>query len=224
MNYLKNHPQKIVLAVLILFLIGIFWRFSTLLYFPDAGEFLKKEEMVKVHPGETVQEKFIAAQDDLAEVQMILRSPGIEPGDKAAAKILDENCEKALRTGFLQDSFLDSNNLYNFSFAPLPASRSRTFCLEVTFRPQKSTAKSLRFFYRNEPGKSFQNLTIGETFPDKTLSTRLAYKGNIWQSLTRLDQRISQYKPSLLKGAPLAFIAGGFLVLSIFFLIVLIFL
>ena len=145
--HLLNHSKKIILAIFLLFLIGIFWRFSTLLYFPSAGGFLEKGEMAKLHAKETLQQVFTVDSNDLAKLEIILRSPGLQPGDQVEAKILDAPCQKTIASGELTNSFLSSNNLYEFSFPIIPNSQKQTYCLALTFRPQSSSSKSLQFFY-----------------------------------------------------------------------------
>ena len=221
---LKN-PQKIILAILVLFLIGIFWRFSTLIYFPAAGGFLEKDEITKLHPAETLQQVFTVPASNLTRIEIILRSPGIAPDDQVEVKLMDGACKKTLAQGNLADSFLSSNNLYDFSFPRIDSSAHQTYCLALTFQPQKSTAKSLQFFYRPETGASFKNLSTGEILNDQSLSFRLVYKNpSFYQNMRELNQRISQYKPAFLKAGSLSVIVGGFICLSLFFLIALIFL
>ncbi len=223
MQFLLKNPKRIILAILVLLMLGIFWRFSTLLYFPQAGNFLEKETLAKLHPQESLQQSFIVPDGNLAKLEFIMRSPGIKPGDKVLVKILDAPCQKNIRQGFLTDSFLSSNNLYDFSFPIIPDSQNKTYCLDITFQPQSSTAKSLQFFYRAEDGSQFKNTSTGEDFPDQTLSLRFVYKNpSLWKNLVELDQRISQYKPTLLKSFPLALIASGFISLSLIVIIFLI--
>ena len=223
MNYLNKNSKKILLTILAFFLVGTFWRFSTILYFPHAGGFLEKDQTIKLQPGETLRQIFSSDSPDLAKVEIILRSPGINPGDRAEAELLDASCQKVLRQGTLADSFLSSNNLYEFSFPALSDSKNQNYCLQLTFKPQKKSAHALQFFYRSQEGAQFQNLSTGETFSGNTLSFRLVSKNpSLWVNLVELDQRISQYKPGFMKGLSLAIICAGFVVISLFFLVSLI--
>ena len=58
-------------------------------------------------------EKFLADRSGLDKISILLRSPGIKSGDQVEIKLLDENCQQILRQGFLQDAFVDSQNLYD---------------------------------------------------------------------------------------------------------------
>lgn len=220
---MQTHSKKIILAILALFLVGVFWRFATLLYFPSSGSFLEKGDLAKLHAKETLQQVFTVDSNNLAKVEIILRSPGLQPGDQVEAKILDAACQKTIASGELSNSFLSSNNLYEFSFPIIPNSQHQTYCLALTFDPQSSSSKSLQFFYRPATGESFNNISAGLAFPDQTLSFRLVYKNpSSWENLTTLNQRISQYKPFFLKANYLVFIVSGFLLFSLTLIIMLI--
>jgi hypothetical protein len=215
----KLTPKKLLLAVLAIFLIAIFWRFETILYFPDSSSPLKKDALVKVHPGETITQKFTAGQNGLAKVEMLLRGPGLQyqNGDQMKMVLADQNCENKLRTGDLQPSFLASNNLYEFDFSRLPDSAGKTYCLEAAFTSQKSNAKSLQVFMTDTPSAPFvlTNMTLNLKYPNNPLSLRPVYRSGFWQNLSVLNQRMSQYKPFFLKHYYLWAIVTLFLALSI---------
>ena len=92
-----------------------------------------------------------------------------------------------LRQGKLTCSFLDSKNLYEFRFPRIVDSKNKSYCLIATFKPKKSSAKSIRIF------------TMGDE-ENQPLSIRPVYKNNnIFADLNELNRRISQYKPWFLK-------------------------
>lgn len=205
-------PKKIILLFAALMLGIVFWKFSTLLYFPDSNIVLQKGLLVKLQPQETLTQKFVAQKNGLAKIEVLLRSPGIkfEDGDKVETKLADGNCQEILRTGELQSSFLDTKNLHEFRFAPIPDSKGKEFCLIATFLPKKENAKSIQFF------------TMGEA-ENQPYSIRPVYKNtSIGQDLNELNQRISQYKPWFLKHYFLEAIAITFVVLSCSLVVVLI--
>lgn len=210
---MKNiSPQKILLAISAIFLIAIFFKFAQLLSFPDSSIVLQKGLLVKIQPKETVTQKFTADRNGLAKVEALLRSPGIkyENGDKMEMKLLEENCEKIIFTGELKLLFLNSNNLYEFNFPRIDDSKNKTYCLSATFQNKKANAKSIQFF------------TAGDQ-ENQPLSIRPVYKNsNIFENLSELNQRISQYKPWFLKHYFLWFISFGFILLSILIIVTLI--
>lgn len=204
--------KKLLIVFAIVMFFAVFWKFSTLLYFPEANIYLKKGLVVKIWPQETLIHKFTAQRSNLSKVEVLLRSPGIKykNGDKVEMKIADENCQKILHTGELKDSFFNIENLYEFKFNPISDSEKKEFCLMATFLPIKDSAKSLQFF------------KIGEE-ENQPYSIRPVYKNqNILQDIGELNQRISQYKPWFLKHYYLYAVSFLFLLLSFSLVIILI--
>jgi hypothetical protein len=149
---------------------------------------------------------------------MLLRTPGIKPGDTMKMQLADESCKKILREGTLTPSYLASDNLYEFSFSKIPDSNGKTFCLLATFKPQNNTAKAILFFTQTDksPVFSVRNFTSGEADPAQALSIRTAFvNDHQWQNLSELSQRISQYKPWFLKHFFIDSIITLFILLSI---------
>lgn len=195
--------KKILLAIFLIMIVGIFYRFYTLLMFPDSQIELEKGELVKLQPQDSLTQKFQANRDNLMTVQFLLRTPGIafEKGDKVSMKLADENCEKTIRQGELASSYLASENLYEFKFPTIANSKDKTFCVIATFKPTKDTAKAIQFFNKNDASG---------------LSIRPAYVNNgVWQNLSELNQRMSQYKPWFLKHYFIGSIMLLFIILSI---------
>lgn len=213
---------KRLLIILGVLLLAVFARFLSLVSFPESGGYLEKEETIKLHPGESLQQIITANQNNLSKLEIIIKSPGIKSPDKAKIELSDESCKEILRSGYLKPAFLDSKNLYEFWFDHIPDSSSKKYCLTVTFKPQKDNAKSLQFFWRTKPEMSFSNISTGENFKDQALSVRLAYKSGFFKNISELNKRISQYKPWFLKHYFLYFAAFGFLILSVFVVIILV--
>ncbi|MFA7209290.1 MAG: hypothetical protein WC120_03305 [Parcubacteria group bacterium] len=208
----KISSKKIFLIIVSIITLSIAWRFFDLLSFRDSNIVLQKGLTVKLRPKGSLQQKFVANRDGLTKIEVLLRSPGIkyENGDRMEMKLADANCEENLRTGYLDDSFLNTENLYEFSFDRIPDSQEKEFCLTATFANKKESAKSIQFF------------TMGDE-TGQPLSIRPVYKNaHIWQDFSELNQRISQYKPWFLKHYFLAAIAISFIVISILSLILLI--
>lgn len=208
----KISPNKILLAILAIFILAIFWRFFNLLSFRDSSIVLEKGLTVKLRTKESLTQKFTANRDGLVKVEVLLRSPGIkyENGDEMKMEILDPDCAKTLREGFLTDAFLNTENLYEFKFERIPDSNGREYCLKATFQNQKENAKAIQFF------------TMGEN-ENQPLSIRPVYKNtNFLADFSELNQRMSQYKPWFLKHYYLWFVMIGFVILSISLIVILI--
>lgn len=205
-------PKKLLLFFAAILLIAVFWKFFSLLSFPDSGILLQKGKIIKLRPEATLTQKFSANRNNLAKIEVLLKGSGVkyENGDKVAAKIADENCQKILREGELKDSFLEIQNLHEFSFEPIPDSAGKEFCFLATFLPKKLGTKSLQFY------------TAGEE-TGQPYSIRPVYKNSsIIQDLSELNQRISQYKPWFLKHYFLDVIFLVFIISSIGLVVILI--
>ena len=204
--------NKIILLFAAILFIAVFWRFESLLYFPDSSILLQKGTPVKLNSESTLTQKFSASKNYLAKIEVLLRGSGVKykDGDKVATKIADGNCQIILREGELKDSFLETQNLHEFEFEPIVDSAGEEFCFMATFLPKNEGAKSLQFF------------TMGEE-ENQPYSIRPVYKNSsITQDLSELNQRISQYKPWFLKHFYLYAIVILFLATSVAIVVILI--
>jgi len=184
---------------------------------------LEKGEMMKQKDQETMQQIFVANRDGLTQVQVLLRSPGLEKNSHMKMRLLDETCMMIIRENNLRNAFIDSNNLFTFKFSRLADSANKTFCLQATLEPKD--AKSVRFYTTTQKYFSYpaENITTGEKIDGQFLSIRPVYKNaHLWQDLGELNQRMSQYKPFFLKHGFLSLITIAFLVLSVGLVVVLI--
>lgn len=206
----KISPKNIFLTVFAVLLLAIFFQFFSLLSFPDSNIVLTKGDTVKLQPDTSLTQKFTANRDGLAKVEFLLRTPGIvfENNDVMQMTLADENCQNPIRQGEMKESFLNSGNLYEFSFAKIENSQNKTFCVIATFKPIKASAKAIQLFTQDGTQLSIRQVYVND---------------NVWQNLSELNQRISQYKPFFLKHAFLATISILFIILSILLVLTLIF-
>lgn len=199
---MKKHlsQKNIFLSIIAVMVALIFSKFFTLLSFPQSEIVLEKGEMMKIQNKETIAQKFTANRDGLMRVQILLRSPGIEKGSKMKMGLANENCQQSIFEGFLKDAFLESNNLYEFSFPKINDSDGKTYCLLLTLDSAKG--KYARIFTTDKKYFPFpaENIYTGEKIGENSLSIRPVYKNsNAWKDLEELNKRISQYKPWFLK-------------------------
>lgn len=198
-------PKKCLLAFLGISILLIFFRFSTLIAFPDPHT-LEQGEIRKFYPGETLSQQFIAKRDNLGTVQFLLKPPGIKKGDTVSVKLTDETCTESIREGVLEIPFLNSDNLYLFRFPRVEDSKGKTYCLLLSLQTEHKK-KYLRFF----------------TTDGQALSMRTVYRNNHWwQDISELNDRISQYKPWFLKDTFIGTIAILFVLSSLILIVALI--
>lgn len=215
----KYSNKKILIIILGILVVTIFSRFFNLFYFPDSSPVLEKGTLIPLQPKEALTQNFTANRDNLSKMEFLLRTPGIKPGDSLKIEIAEKDCQKIIRTGELQKTFLNSDNLYAINFSTISDSKGKTYCMKATFKPQqKSDTKKLQLFTMDSKSvtSSLTNLTTGEVFSDKLLSMRPVYTNNHWwQDFSELNQRMSQYRPWFLKSIFLALIVFGFVIISI---------
>ena len=219
---MKKHltKKKVFFSALAVIIIIIFAKFLSLLSFPDSAVVLEKGNLIPLTAKSTLTQTFVANRSNLETIQFLFRTPGPKPASTVSVEIADESCTKTLRKGTLTMSFLNSGNLFEFSFAKIPDSIGKRYCLLVT-----TSAKNLRLFSMPESDQQFglKNITTGETFEGQTLSIRGVYVNeNLGQDLRELSQRISQYKPWFLKHYFLETIGILFVILSVGLIVVLI--
>ena len=194
-----------LLSILTFFLILIFIQFTKeLVFFQDA---LKKNSQIKISAEKSIQEKFTAMRPNLTEVEILLGG-GKKLNNPSAVKIklADENCNEIIREGLAESSFLKRKDIYKFRFKKIVDSENRKYCLILEYKPQKSDAKNLQvYLLDNQP------------------AMRAGYSNDtVWQNISELNQRISQYKPFFLKNYFLWFIFLSFIFFSVFLVVVLI--
>lgn len=215
---LKFDSKKILLSGLGIFVFLIFFRFFSLLSFPDSSVVLEKGELLQINNKETYHQTFVANRNNLSRIQFLMRTPGIKAGDTVNVKLADETCSTSLRRGTLQFSFLNSDNLYVFDFPTVNNSLGKKYCAIVSYQSTISKDKYLRFFTTANTNDTM-TLTLagtGEEKKNQSLSLRLVYKNDsVWGDLNELNQRISQYKPWFLKHVYIASIGLFFIISSL---------
>lgn len=219
MNLFSSKKIFLVFALAMFFI--VFWRFLSLLSFPDQENILEKgDPPFKLQPTLSLTQTFVANRNNLMKIEFLMRTPGPKNGDIVKMEIKDETCSNIIRTGTLEKSFLASDNLYDFRFSKIPDSNGKMYCLKATLAPGQDDSKSIRFFTRENQDPRFM---LNNETHDKSLSIRLAYKNDsLSQDLSELNQRISQYKPWFLKHYFLDAIVLLFTLLSITIVIILI--
>lgn len=216
---IKNIFLGLTAVMLILILNGLI----SVWYFPDTTWSISKDDSVLLAKNKIVTQKFSASRNNLSEIQFFFGKSRKTEGGKMTLQILDENCQNKLREASIQEMPFDSDKTYDFSFSKIPVSKDKTFCLELTFKPNSATKGQKIFLATNTmPENKFLALD-GQEIQGKSLSMRPAYRNdNWWKNVQELNQRISQYKPWFLKQYYLATIAILFVILSIATVVILI--
>lgn len=221
---IKIHSKKILLTLLGISTLLIFFRFSTLISFPDAIT-LDRGEVQKIYPGQTVSQLFVSKRNNLEAIQILLRTPGVKDGDTISVQLADPTCTDTLAEGAFEKPFLNTDDMYVFSFPRRTDSEGKTFCLLLSYRTSGASSKYLRLFTTTPTDATppLMNTALNEPANGEALSLRTVYRNDhFWQDLRELNQRISQYKPWFLKDFFIGTVATLFVILSIVLIIALI--
>ena len=216
--------KNILLALLGISIVLISFRLFAIMSFPDAHT-LDRDEVQKILPGQTFSQKFIADRDNLETIQFLLRTPGLKGGDTVTVKVADETCSDTLREGLLERPFLNTDNVYIFTFPRLSDSKGKKYCILLSFQDTKNKSKFLQFFTISQENIDLllMDSANDQLVNGQSLSLRTVYRNDHWwQDLGELNDRISQYKPWFLKDFFIGTIGILFITLSITLIAVLI--
>lgn len=216
-HMLKMNSTKILLALLGILTSLILFQFAKNIAFP-AAQTLTGDLIQKILPGQTFSQQFITESDSIEAIQVLLRTPGIKTGDTLKAQLADATCATIIREGTLETTFLNADNLYQFSFPRVEQAQGKEFCLTLSFRATKNGSKYLRFFTTptNDSARLFTDISTHAPLNGEALALRTVSRNNsLWSDLRELNQRISQYKPWFLKDLFIGSIAVFFIILSL---------
>jgi hypothetical protein len=202
----------------------IFFRFSILIAFPDALT-LERGDIQKIYPGQTLSQTFVAKRNNLETIQILLRTPGVKDGDRLRAKLADATCTDILAEGTFETPFLNTDNMYVFTFPRRTDSEGETLCLLLSLQTNNTKTKYLRLFTTppTDTTTPLLNAATKEPLNRASLSLRTVYRNDsLWQDLSELNDRISQYKPWFLKDFFIGTLGLLFITLSITLIAILI--
>ena len=208
MKYFKfNHVLLILSAI---FFAVIFWKFFSLLSFPDSGiSFEGKSKQEKLYPDTPIIQKITATKNYLSQINVSVGKFSPKSGDKIVLEIADESCEKILTASKIDGFTWSSLGWEKFKFVPLPDSKDKTYCLKFTYVPKEKeqNEKASLSSYALE-GSSYTN--TGKSIKEqknRTLELKPAYENeSTWQNFSQLISRMSQYKPDYFKSLSLEII------------------
>jgi hypothetical protein len=224
MRYFSS--KTILLPVFFIGLFLVLFKLSDIFYFPDSNWKMGRESKIELLASKPVIQKFKADKNDLASMEMLFgRSSLKKVNGKIHFEIMEENCANKIANDYLIPQDINSDDSNAFTFNKIADSENKTYCLNLTFEAGNSATKN-PFIFIN-PNNSLDNIFLvnadGNELKNQSLSMRPAYKNdNVWQDMTELNKRISQYKPWFLKHYYLSFVVISFILLSILLVAILV--
>jgi len=192
--------------------------------FPTQDSGYDKTQPATLYPSKPVQQKIAAGQNNLSQINIAFENYPGRLDDKIILSIGDADCRPLYSKTIGYFSFWIDPIYTRFKFPKIADSKDKTYCLQAEFKAQGERINDFpRISTFRSAGESYFNSNdpIGKTRNNTSLIFKSAYAGeNLTDNLNSLLNRISQYKPSFLKGAMLAVVL--FLsFISIIFLILL---
>lgn len=217
-EFIEEQKRKILVTLFVSWLIWIFGSFFANLSFPDSSyTFPGRTHQVKLDPEKPVTQTFIAKENNLNQIKIVLGNSDLEFREKIVFELADATCEKILAQSTYHSYDLSPSTYYHFTFPPLTHSFGQTYCFKTTYyslvnrkgdRPYLGASKGEQFL-----GWSYTNIGSYLIYENRTLQMRPAYgTGSFLGDLGQLNNRLSQYKPEFLKGTSLT------LIFSLFFI------
>lgn len=214
---MKFDSRKILLVALGIFVFLIFFKFFSIMSFPDSQTVLDKGDNFKFYHNQKISQTFTANRDNLSRIEFLLKTPGPNEKDSVRVEVADATCTTPIRQSTLKMTFLNADNLFVAAFPSIADSNGKKYCVTLSYQTSATETRSLRFFTTENTNPDAIFTTIkGEKLKNQSLSMRLVYNNaHWWQDLRELNQRMSQYKPWFLKHFYIATIGILFVILSI---------
>jgi len=218
----------IFLSLATIFFFLVFLSLDGRWSFPDTQWDLSGNgEKIEVKPEHPIRQKFEADRNNLSRIRILFGRSYNKDGGGISLKLADESCQNVLREESFKRSAIQSEGYYDFKFAKINDSKDQKFCLLVGFKPQNEKYKKLSMFLATGTFSENQMIDIGQDESSETkngaLAMRPAYQGNsLLGNISELNQRISQYKPWFLKNVYLHVVSFLFLLLTFFFVVLII--
>jgi hypothetical protein len=214
-------------AILILIvLVGGGASFLSSLSFPDTSyNFLGETKRVELSPGQPVTQVFSAMSDRLERIKIVMGDTHLGLTERIEFALLDATCSVVLRSATRHWYTPEPRIFTSFDFEPLVESAGQRYCLSLTYVSSARQRKDRPFIAASEGGAfasmSYTDAGKGRTYEHRSLHIRPSYgeatiTGRLWQ----LENRLSQYKPAIVKGYMLLLggvgIAGAIILMFVF--------
>ncbi|MCW1888688.1 MAG: hypothetical protein KIH67_004000 [Candidatus Moranbacteria bacterium] len=204
--------QKILLGAFIIGFGSIILGFTSKLHFPDSDyNFLGKKDRARLSIDKPLSQVFVAQENGLSEVKVHIGGLDLWPGEALVFELRDESCAHTLATDSWTPLKPKPLNYTRFTFERIPESMEKKYCAYITYTsPYDRKTNDAPYINTNElAGKSYTAVSKNKVYENETLQLRPAYSTDSFAADTwRLIERMSQYKPTYIKGLPLLLLFG----------------
>lgn len=221
---INPNNKKINRWLLGLFLIGFglillaFWRW---LVFPTDYRLFETSGKIILQPNEALSQLFEAKEDNLSQIQIILRDEFMPFGEKLTLSIRDENCKDVIRSAQV-DWPLHAPKQYDyFTFSTISDSKDKTYCLHLLFEAPKKRKYMPYVLAMKETGSDQDQILewkkngTQKVYAQQSFVFHPSYKTKSAETLSEFARRLSAYKASYFQGNASLWIIALFLLTTL---------
>jgi|GEM_PF-6995682 len=206
---INTSDKKMEKRLLGIFLVGFILIFSALwrwLAFPTDYRLFETSGKIILQPNEPLSQLFISAENNLSQIQLILRDENMPWGENLTLSIRDENCEEVIRSAQV-DWPLHAPKQYDyFTFPAISDSQDKTYCLHLLFEASKKRKYMPYVLTMEGTGNATDQILewkkngTQKAYAQQSFVFHPAYKQKTAQTFSELARRISAYKTSYFQG------------------------
>jgi len=228
---IDTNNKKINRWLLGLFLIGFglillaLWRW---LVFPTDYRLFQTSGKIILQPKEALTQLFEAKENNLSQIQIILRDEAMPFGEKLTLSIRDENCQDVIRSAQV-DWPLHAPKQYDyFTFPAISDSKDKTYCLHLLFEAPKKRKYMPYVLTMKETGSDQDQILewkkngTQKAYAQQSFIFHPAYKTKSAETLSEFARRLSAYKASYFQGNASLWIIALFLVATVILVCILV--
>lgn len=199
----------------------VFSLFSKNFLFSANGfNFAKTSDFI-IYPQQTIAQKITSSENGLKQLKILVKERNWRSFEgKIKFELADENCQNAFVSREANSQTPLIKKVFLFDFDKIPDSKDKKYCLKTTlFSESQDKVRYPVLLTRNNPSgeeNSMKNLADPKKkYKYRFLAVRPVYEPDSFSGgMEKLNQRISQYKPSFLKGNYLYLLFSAFMTLT----------
>ncbi|MEI6587711.1 MAG: hypothetical protein WCO05_02050 [Candidatus Moraniibacteriota bacterium] len=201
--------KKIEKRLLVIFLLGFilifsaFWRW---LAFPTDYRLFETSGKIILQPNEALSQLFQAKENNLSQIQIILRDENMPWGENLTLSIRDENCKEVIRSARV-DWPLHAPKQYDyFTFPAISDSKDETYCLHLLFEAPKKRKYMPYVLTMEGTGNTKDQILewkksgTQKEYNEQSFVFHPTYKTKSAETLSEFARRLSAYKASYFQG------------------------
>lgn len=224
-------PWKEFVAAFMLIAVTIFLviHFFVTLSFSDSSVYFLDKERLFLAEDTILTQRFIAAENHLSSLGIPIDKSALRPPKGTLViSLKDSTCQKILATEEINLLHIFYSRIQKISFSPLPESKGRQYCFEAIYSLDETQKREGEFINLwRSPSPQFATTFFSDN-AQIVKGYSLIFKPyydtpSAQQSLTRLVQRMSQYKPNIFKGGAIILLSVASFIVSYGVAIILLF-